>query len=85
MCLCSKISSKNVDPQIAWILTRDRTATDATIAAANAAFESNGVDVGEQWFKMTQSDDCVNDMSPSCSDDPANLRPSFDWPFLVGV
>ena len=61
--------------QIVWILTRDRVASQATVDTANEAFANNNVDVGSRWFKMTQSDTCVNDQSPSCSDDPANLRP----------
>ena len=71
----ARINPIESGPQIVWILTRDRIASQATVDTANEAFANNNVDVGSRWFKMTQSDTCVNDQSPSCSDDPANLKP----------
>ena len=41
------------------------------------AFERGGVDTASLGlFKMRQDDSCVNDLSPSCSDDEANLMAS---------
>ena len=70
--------------QIAWILTRDRVASSSTIAVATNDFRANNVDLGSRWFEMTQSDACVNDQSPSCSDDPSNLRPRRVIDIVIG-
>lgn len=49
------------------------------IKKAMDAFERNDVDIASlNLFKMRQDDDCVNDLSPSCSDDESNLMPSDD-------
>ena len=62
--------------QSAWILTRARQASDSIINTAKEAFGDNDVDMDSlNLFKMMQDDDCVNDMTPSCSDIDANLMP----------
>ena len=43
------------------------------------AFERGGVDTASLGlFRMRQDDTCVNDLSPSCSEDASNLMASDD-------
>ena len=67
-----------VRKQSAWILTRDRQPSSATINLARQAFEDNNVDVASlKLFEMRQDDTCVNDKDGSCSEDEANLMPKY--------